>query len=327
MKKILILGGTQFIGRNLVEHLQHRKDLSITLFNRQKNNAELFPDLNKIKGDRETGDIDLIAKEDWDLIIDVSSYYPNSLETLLVKLKGKVKRYIYVSTISVYDLEKYANLLIDENVPLLSCSVTERTDTTMHTYGKRKAECERVLLKAEWLDKIILRPSISFGKYDHTDRFYFWLYRIKKLKQFILPDKGKDRLTLTFAPDLARIIEKAMEIKEHSTIYNATTNTPCPLNEVVNKIMDTLTSEASVVHIHSAKLLSKEIIPGKDIPLWFGQEVMIDSSKLKKDLGITFTSLEDAIKETRSYYEKLNWPKPIAGMNEIREKEIIKLFS
>ena len=326
MLKILILGGTQFIGRNLVELLLLRKDLDLTLFNRQQNNVHLFPDLKKIKGDRETNDTEKICDQNWDVIIDVSSYYPNSLESFLGKLNGKVKRYIYVSTISVYDLEKYSTSLVDESFETLLCSEKERTDTSIFTYGKRKAECERVLIKAEWLDKIILRPSITFGAYDHTDRFYFWLYRIKKMKQFILPDKGNDRLTLTYAKDLARIIERSMELKEHDIFYNATTNIPIPLLEVVVKMKAVLNSNAEMIHIPAEKLLSQKLVPGQDLPLWFGQEVLISNAKLKKELKMEFTSLEIAIKETISYYEGSNWPKPMVGMDAKKEIELTEQY-
>ena len=324
MLKILILGGTQFIGRNLVEQLLLRQDLDITLFNRQQNNAHLFPDLKKIKGDRETNEIEKVCHQNWDVIIDVSSYYPNSLEHFIGKLKGKVKRYIYVSTISVYDLEKYSTSLIEESFETFKCSEKERTDTTMLTYGKRKAECERVLLNATWLDKIILRPSITFGAYDHTDRFYFWLYRIKKMKRFILPDKGKDRLTLTYAKDLARIMERSMEIKEHSVIYNATTTTPTSLNEVVAKMKAVLNSNAEVIAIPTEKLISEKIEPGSDIPLWFGQEVLISNEKIKKEMELEFTSLENSIEETISFYDELHWPFPKVGVNAEKEIELLK---
>lgn len=80
MKKLLILGGTQFIGRNLVERLQKEDDFELTLFNRQMTGAELFQDVQKIKGDRSTDDIQQIAGKDWDFIIDLSCYFPEDMK-------------------------------------------------------------------------------------------------------------------------------------------------------------------------------------------------------------------------------------------------------
>ena len=102
MRKLLILGGTNFLGRHFIENIIDRKDLDITLFNRQKTNQHLFPTLKKIKGDRETNEISGILNTNWDIIVDFSSYFPDSLEYLIHQLKGKVKRYIFISTVSVF---------------------------------------------------------------------------------------------------------------------------------------------------------------------------------------------------------------------------------
>src|SRR4051812_7392017 len=107
MKKVLILGGTNFVGRNIVEQLSQNKSLNLCLFNRNKTNTDLFPKVRKITGDRETTDLEKIAGENWDVIVDVSAYYPNSLERLLKIIAGKTKKYIFISTVSVYDFEKF----------------------------------------------------------------------------------------------------------------------------------------------------------------------------------------------------------------------------
>ena len=87
MKKILILGGTQFVGRNLVERLDALGQFEITLFNRQQTGSHLFSHLKKIKGDRETSDINQLKNKTWDAVIDLSAYYPNSLQNLLEIMK------------------------------------------------------------------------------------------------------------------------------------------------------------------------------------------------------------------------------------------------
>jgi 2'-hydroxyisoflavone reductase len=210
MKKILILGGTQFIGRNLVEKLQGNDHYEITLFNRQQTNSSLFADTKKIKGDRETADIKQLTGVYWDYIIDLSGYYPDSLNILLNTLKGQVGRYIFMSTLSAYQLDdEQLKASIPECGATSSCDQYQHTDNTMATYGPRKAECERILLQTDWLDKIILRPSIIYGKYDHTDRFYYWLYRSHSQQPVIIPD-STDKITLTYVGDLVNIIVQSM---------------------------------------------------------------------------------------------------------------------
>ncbi len=314
MKKILILGGTQFIGRNLVERLQENSEYDVTLFNRQQTNSDLFPKLKKIKGDRETNDIAQLKGQHWDGVIDLSCYYPNSLQNLLDTLKGNVKRYIFISTISVY--QKETPNLITEDDELYSCDPLQRTDTTMASYGSRKAECERVLQKTEWLDKIILRPSIVYGKYDTTDRFYYWLYKAAKKQSIILPNKGTDIITLTYVNDLVEIIIKAMDVPKHSTVYNATTHSPLSLHSIINSI-----DETSVIqNVNSDELLKKGIEPGLDIPLWFNRSLLISNERLAKDLGVRMTPFDKSVKETQAWYQSLKWPKPTTGLEEQREK-------
>ena len=103
MKKILIFGGTQFIGRRLVELLLENGEYDLTLFNRGKSMPDLFPNVKKILGNRRNEDINQLKDGEWDVVIDVSNYHPYPLQRAVDILKDKVKRYIYISTVSVYD--------------------------------------------------------------------------------------------------------------------------------------------------------------------------------------------------------------------------------
>ena len=154
MKSVLILGGTNFIGRVLVEKLLQRNDYAITLFNRGKRNAGLFDSVPQIHGDRETDDYLKIAEQHWDYIIDCSGYYPLSFDKLLHSLEGKVGRYIFVSTISVFDIDNIICRQVDESEPILPCNDAQKTSALPDAYGEKKAEMERILLQHEWLDKI-----------------------------------------------------------------------------------------------------------------------------------------------------------------------------
>ena len=101
--KLLLLGGTSFIGRRLVEEILRQTKFDLTLFNRGITNQSLFPEVRKLKGDRNSEDIVNVKQEEWDYIIDLSCYFPNSLETICNSFKSKPKRYIFISTCSVYD--------------------------------------------------------------------------------------------------------------------------------------------------------------------------------------------------------------------------------
>jgi 2'-hydroxyisoflavone reductase len=324
MNKILILGGTHFIGRNLIEKLLEINTYDITLFNRQKTSPDLFPDLKKIKGDRETDDINKVANTDWDFVIDLSCYYPGALNDFIKKLKGKVGRYIFISTISVYDLEQNSNSeILTENFKIQNCSEEETKDNSSETYGKRKAECERLLSQTEWLEKIILRPSIIYGKYDTTDRLYYWLDRIKQQNPFIVPNCKSEKVTLTYVTDLVNIIIKSLKIQNHSTTYNASTHRPFTLSEMIDKISNV---KSSKIEMTNEQLLDNKIKPEEDIPLWFNLQLAISNDKLLRDFEINLTSFDQSIKNTIKYYDQLNWPFCNAGFDYHQEKILISKY-
>lgn len=325
MKKILILGGTGFIGRVLVEQLK-REPCSITLFNRGISGSGIFPEIRKITGDRETDDIKLVCTEDWDVIIDISSYYPNTLDSFLQGLKGKVQRYIFISTVSVYDFEKITQAPINENGLLLVCSSEEKTDKTLLSYGKRKAECERVILSKDWLDKIIFRPSLVYGKYDYTDRFYYWLYRFATQEKIIVPEESFTKSDYTFVEDFAKIIIKGITIKDKKDIYNTTTHGPKSLMEIIETIGKVSEKKPDLISASTEFLKSNKVSEWADLPLWLTSDLLIGNSALKNDFGIDFDSFEESVKKTFDFFNKLGWMEGKYGLSLKRESDLINLL-
>lgn len=321
MKKILILGGTKFIGRNLVERLIGMNEYDIILFNRQITNSDLFADCKKIKGDRETNDVLQLTNQYWDFIIDLSCYYPNTLDFLISNLKGKVGRYIFLSTCSVYDLpDNTQDILIDEeNLTTLSCTEEQKLDSSILTYGNRKAECERVLLKYEWLDKIILRPSIVYGKYDTTDRFYYWLYKIHQQKPFVFPCTNNTEVTLTYIKDLIDVLLMSLIIKDNNTIYNVTSNKPFTIKDMLLQINSNMNGvEKSDSDIQS-KLNNTKI----NFPLCFDINFKINSNRMRTDFELRSLTFNETVQECQNYYNSLGWKTPILGLNPEQELAIL----
>jgi 2'-hydroxyisoflavone reductase len=321
MKKILIMGGTQFIGRVLTEKLE-KTGYNITLFNRGKKNPGLFHQYRNLTGDRETGDIKQIFKEDWDTVIDMSAYYPLSLEKLVKGLDGKIGRYIFVSTISVFDLGKYRDRSINEDTETLPCSEAEKVSDDLRTYGQRKAECERILLANEWLDSVIFRPSVVYGKYDYTDRFYYWLYRVMKGKQILVP-KDNSKGNYTFVDDLADLMIEAIAMARHSKVYNAATHDPVSVKEIIKTAAGVSGKEPELVYATPGFLKNNEVQPWSDLPLWVNANMVIDYSRIKKDFKFGLTSFADSVRKTSEYYNSLGWTTCKSGLSLKKEKELI----
>jgi 2'-hydroxyisoflavone reductase len=326
MKKILVLGGTQFIGRYLVEQLNEIDEYELTLFNRQRTKPELFPELNRIKGDRETDDINLLLGEYWDVIIDLSCYYPDSLTNILAVLEGKFNQYILISTCSVYDNENNLEILKTEEAAVKACSSEQRIDRTDHSYGNRKAECERILL-ASAVNSVLLRPSIVYGPYDHTDRFYYWLYQVKHSNKLLLPDNGERCFSLTYVADLIETILQSVKESVNQKLYNVTTIPQASIAEIVECAQELLDKNQETINASPSFLHQYKISQWGDMPLWIdGDFFTYTNQYLKAELGAEPTSLKNGIQNTIDYYESLNWPKPKYGMTEeIRSGLIDKL--
>jgi 2'-hydroxyisoflavone reductase len=322
-EKILIIGGTNFIGRNLIEKLLKLNQYEITVFNRGKTNPELFPQINKIRGDRRTDDIKLIGEQKWDYIIDCSCYYPDSIDNLLDSISGKVKRYILISTVSVYDNVSDKSILRNEEARILDCSEEESRDTSNDTYGERKAECERRLQIGNQ-PYFILRPSLVYGKYDHTDRFYYWLYQIKKQNEILVPNGGVQTFAVTYVEDLVNCIIESIKKEGESDIYNVTSFPKLSISEILNSSAQLLARDPPRHNAESAFLIKEEISEWYDLPLWLDSDYFTYSNmKMLANYKLQLTDYIISLKRTIDYYDQLGWPVPKYGINEIRKQELI----
>lgn len=327
-KKILVLGGTKFIGKNLVEKLQKLPQYHLHLFNRGITNPKIFKNLKHFFGDRnKPNEIQEITNQDWDVIIDLSCYFPESLRNLLSKIKGKVGLYIFVSSIAAYDVEKnrILNEIISEDFPLKNCTKEQEVDDSFNSYGNRKAACEKILLAEGWLKKIILSPCITYGQYNHYQRIYYWLNKIRTQKSIILPDDGKDIATYTFVDDLVHVITKCLLTDIDSNKFNVSTHQPMNLKQIVQVMARSLKEIPSFVNVPSDYLKEQQLVPRRDIPLWNdGNHLALDNTKVTEEMDVNFHSFESSIEKTIQFYVNQNWPDCVTGINSIQEKNILK---
>ncbi len=308
IKSILIIGGTRFVGRIVIEKLLKEKtDCKITVFNRGITNKSLFQEekaIDFIYGDRESKDIEQLFSRKWDVVIDFMGYFPDSLAYLLSNINQNIGRYIFISTISVYDLENPSSIPITENGRLLNWKTKDRTDSSWESYGQRKVACEEEIQKVNDLDFIILRPSLIYGKYDYTDRFYYWLYRIKYEKELETPEDFNKLITYTFSEDFANVIIQFIEAAHSESVYNVITHTPKSLTKLLNDTNRLLKSSCEILPVLKAT-------DDFETPLWFPQECLeISSIRLHNEFELNFYSLEDSLRRTLSYADAINWPKP-----------------
>jgi len=322
MEKLLILGGTQFIGKNLTEALLKLNKYDITIFNRGKTKPHLFPNVKRIIGDRNTDDIFKISQQKWDYVIDVSCYYPNSLDNLLTALDGNVKRMVFVSTCSVYDDSNQKITLYEEDTPVFDCKIEERTDTSDATYGKRKAECERILQQSN-LDYIAFRPALVYGPSDHSDRFYYWIYQVLNNDPLLIPDNGGRLISLTYVHDLVSWIIEALTIENHAKVYNAITVPTTSIGQIIQNIEKLQGQTPSKINASPSFLNQNNISQWTDMPLWVDYDYIVSQAKLSTDFESPATDFQESVSATIEFYRALNFPIPKYGMNEKRRQELL----
>ena len=322
MNRILILGGTNFIGRHLIEKLSENKKYDLTIFNRGITNPGLFPDIKKIIGDRNSDDVKLIHQVDWDYIIDLSCYYPQSLINILSELSLNLKKYILISTCSVYQDDKV--ILSNESALIKKCNQDQFKDQSTNSYGNRKAECERILQSSKF-NFTVLRPDLVYGKYDNTDRFYYWLHQAKTYNKILVPNNGRQLFSLTYVIDLVCTIEKTLIKKLDRDIYNITTTTETSIRQILDCALETMTNKPQLVNASSLYLKSNKINEWTDIPLWIDSDYStFDNKKILDNYNLKFTNFKTSVIETVQHYTFLEWPTPNYGIDRENQLNLIE---
>lgn len=215
--RILILGGTTFVGRAIVEELL-RRDHDVTLFGRGKTGPELFPGVERRTGDRSTGDYSALADGRWDAVVDVSAYVPRHVGQAMDAVADRVGRYLFISTGSVYDYRQ-APAYLDEDCPRLE----PRRDTEEWdgpAYGPLKVACEDDVIARLGDRATVVRPGIVAGPYDPTDRFTYWVRAAAGGGRIEVPGRLAQPIQVVDADDLAALVVSLLE-RDRPGIYNA----------------------------------------------------------------------------------------------------------
>ena len=212
--KLLVLGGSSFLGRHCVASALSNGH-EVTLFNRNKTNSGIFPEVERLIGDRD-GKLDALLGRTWDAVIDVNGYLPRIVRDSSKLLQENVDHYLYISSGSVYDLSAPIQS-IDEKSPLVA---TEDINTEIFlgpAYGGLKLLCEKVVTEYFPDRSTILRPGLIAGPHDNTDRITYWVDRIARGGEVLVPVKPNDPIQFIDARDIAEFAMLMIENKISGT--------------------------------------------------------------------------------------------------------------
>jgi 2'-hydroxyisoflavone reductase len=323
--RILIIGGTRFLGRHIVEAALARNH-EVTLFNRGKTNPDLFPQLETIIGDREH-DLDKLSDRVWDTVIDVAGYLPRIVRLSAEVLEASVSRYVFISTISVYaDFKKIG---IDEAYTLAKMPEETTDENSPETYGARKVLCEQIVQEIYGERALIIRPGLIVGPHDPTDRFTYWPVRVARGGDVLAPQGPETATQIIDVRDLAEFTIKLIE--EHAWgVYNATgLDDELTLGKLLEMSKQVSRSEANIKWASTEFLHQHKIAPWSDMPAWVPDDeegvgfARIDVSKAIQS-GLRFRPLEETIRDTLEWAQTRpanhEWK---AGLTPEREAEVL----
>ena len=328
---ILVIGGTQFLGRHLVNVALERGH-TVTLFNRGNRNP--FPQLETIKGDRDPAKgngLEALKHRDFDAVIDPSGYVPRIVKASAELLKDHTQHYTFISSISVYS--SFAQPT-PENAPLAKLEDETAEAVTGETYGGLKVLCEQAAESVFPGQTLNIRPGLIVGEFDPTDRFTYWVDRVARGGTILVP--GKPELETQFI-DAADLATWTIRMVERSTtgIFNATGNTTA-FGQVLETIKTTLEADAHFEYVPDAFLLEHNVSPWmgeNSLPLWIPSSDL-DSANfarvpiqkaLEKHLG--FRPLEYTVRDTIEFVKSRGvdyvWK---SGLSAEKEQELLEAW-
>jgi 2'-hydroxyisoflavone reductase len=266
--RILILGGTGYIGPHMVSEFL-RRGHTVSLFNRGRTNEDLFPDLETLIGDRDVrsdGGLDALKGRHWDVVVDNSGYVPRHVADSARLLSSAVAHYVYVSTISVYESFAVAN---DENSPLGTMPDESVEEVTGATYGPMKALCEQRAQAEIGKDRLtILRPTYICGPGDRTDRFSYWPVRTLRGGDMLWPGAPDDPIQIIDVRDLANFVVDCVEEKIVGTYNTVTPVASYTIGELMHDCAAVTAADMQAVWVSSEFLAAHELADGQSIPIW-----------------------------------------------------------
>jgi 2'-hydroxyisoflavone reductase len=310
--RLLIIGGTRFLGRALTEDALARGH-EVTLFNRGQTNPELFPEAERITGDRDGG-LDALAGHSWDAVVDTCGYFPRIVRASAEALADSVGTYCFISTISVYDdLSKP----VDESSRLgtIEDETVEEFGDEFQNYGPLKALSEQAVQDVYGFRALIIRPGFIVGPHDPTDRFTYWPVRVARGGKILAPGPPERPLQFIDVRDLAGWILDLLQAGR-TGVFNAT-NEGVPMGEVL--------AGADVEWVEDARLVEHGIAE-EDLPLWSAEAAFaaLHEADVSAALaaGLTFRPHEETSRDT------LEWRGEDAelatGMSADREAELLE---
>jgi len=327
--KLLILGGTEFVGRHMAEAALARAH-DVTLFHRGKHGAELFPQAEHVLGDRD-GSLDALAGRTWDAVLDTCGYVPRVVRQSAELLAGAAGHYTFVSSVSVY--QDFAVPGISEDYPIAVMPDETVEAVTGETYGPLKVLCERVVRRSFGDQALVIRPGLVVGPHDKTGRFTYWPRRVSEGGDFLAPGRPGRRVQFIDARDLAAWTVSMIERRVAGTFNAVSDDSTWTMGRLLDECQRAGAVQAIPIWADDAWLLGEGLQPWTDLPLWlpdtaeWGGAASVSAARAVAH-GLSFRPPAETVADTLAWDQSLLLGgRPTAGITRDRERELLQKLS
>jgi 2'-hydroxyisoflavone reductase len=316
--KLLVLGGTKFLGRGTVEAALARGH-EVTIFNRGQTNPELFPEAEKLHGDR-TQDLSALSGRAWDAVVDTSGYVPDVVRASAEQLSESAHFYLFVSSLSVY-ADRSRTMVEGNSLETLGDLPADRLLEDYSNYGALKALAEEAVAETFPESHANVRPGLIVGPHDPTGRFTYWPHRVARGGDVAAPAPPEESVQFIDVRDLAEWLVGVCERREDGA-FNAV-NEGVPWADLLETCRQVSHSDARLVWINGEFLLERGVEQWMGLPMWIHDEE--DKGLHRADVsrargaGLTFRPLAETVRATLELAE----PTEEAGLSPERESKIL----
>jgi len=301
--KLLIIGGTVFLGRAVAEHAVEQGH-QVTLFNRGQSNTDLFPGVEQLHGDRDGG-LDPLRGRTFDACLDTCGYFPRIVRASAQLLRNCVNRYALVSSVSAYS--KPSPEGTDESAELAVLNDATIETVTAETYGPLKVLCEKEVIAAFASRALVIRPGLIVGPHDPTDRFTYWPWRAAQGGTILAPGRANRPIQFIDVRDLAAWIVHMLDTGKTGVFNAVSTPDTHTMSDLLQTCCTVANQSSELVWVEDAFLVKQEVGAWIELPLWIPESDPLADSffNFRADgaiaEGLRFRSLEDTVRST------MNW--------------------
>jgi nucleoside-diphosphate-sugar epimerase len=316
--KLLLLGGPRFLGRAVAGAALARGH-DLTFFNRGRTNAGLYPDTEKLVGDR-TSDLSALTGREWDAVVDTSGYLPRDVRASAEMLAGSVGLYCFVSSVSVYaDFSQP----VDEESALARLGNLPDDEITDETYGPLKALCEKVVRDVFDREACVVRPGLIVGPHDPTGRFTYWPHRFARGGDVLAPAPPDAPTQFVDVRDLGEWMVSLCE-RRVGGVFNAT-HSGVSWDELLDTCRAVAGVDTTITWVSRDFLIEQGVGQWMELPLWIDSQepeaAYFDRVDVSRALaaGVSFRPLEETVHGALKHAETTD----AAGLAPEREAALL----